>query len=184
MSGQEGIKTRRELNVKTRRGSRPDVSFMSGQVSPITTQSMLKEDIWPSPTRSWGHRDTTLQIGTVPPNAGRLVTLIIGTILSLIGFSNCGGRTTTTKKPLTGTTTTTTMKPVTIKCSNETCPSNCRTDPAIIHGFCCNCKLPMGSPKNISCPANLICPLYQEPLCPDYLYMATCCCSKRRVPSE
>ncbi|CAA9998921.1 unnamed protein product, partial [Nesidiocoris tenuis] len=67
----------------------------------------------------------------------------LGTILSLIGFSNCGGRTTTTKKPLTGTTTTTTMKPVTIKCSNETCPSNCRTDPAIIHGFCCNCKLPM-----------------------------------------
>ncbi|CAA9997516.1 unnamed protein product [Nesidiocoris tenuis] len=37
----------------------------------------LKRDIWPSPTRSWGHRDTTLQIGTVPPNAGRLVTLYI-----------------------------------------------------------------------------------------------------------
>ncbi|CAA9993447.1 unnamed protein product [Nesidiocoris tenuis] len=34
-------------------------------------------DILPSPTRSWARRDTTLQIGTVPPNAGRLVTLII-----------------------------------------------------------------------------------------------------------
>ncbi|CAA9998086.1 unnamed protein product, partial [Nesidiocoris tenuis] len=32
-----------------------------------------KRDIWPSPTRSWGQRDTTLQSGTVPPKAGRLV---------------------------------------------------------------------------------------------------------------
>ncbi|CAA9993556.1 unnamed protein product, partial [Nesidiocoris tenuis] len=37
----------------------------------------LKRDIWTSPTRSWGHRDTSLQIGTVPPNAGRLVTSIM-----------------------------------------------------------------------------------------------------------
>ncbi|CAA9997601.1 unnamed protein product, partial [Nesidiocoris tenuis] len=29
-----------------------------------------KRDIWPSPTRSRGHRDTTLQSGTVPPKAG------------------------------------------------------------------------------------------------------------------
>uniref|UniRef100_A0A0K8SBZ7 Uncharacterized protein n=1 Tax=Lygus hesperus TaxID=30085 RepID=A0A0K8SBZ7_LYGHE len=91
---------------------------------------------------------------------------------------------TTTKRPTAGTKipiTTTTSRPPIIKCSEkpkEPCPADCLTDSAIIHGFCCNCKNPTGQPKNVTCPANLICPVFEDPLCPDYMYMLTCCCSK------